>query len=103
MPYDWLPQQTRLKFNDLIRIQNLLIFMNMRAILLKLTATDPTRLKIETAKQPDIFETAKRPNMFKPNTKIDQKQAQRETLRSTNIIVEQTQVHRDKPRSIVGL
>jgi hypothetical protein len=40
---------------------------------------------------------------FKPNTKIDQKQAHRETLRSTNIIVEQTQVHRDKPQSIVEL
>jgi hypothetical protein len=28
---------------------------------------------------------------IKPNTKIDQKQAHRETLRSTNTIVEQTQ------------
>jgi hypothetical protein len=37
----------------------MLIFMNMRAIFLQLTATDPTRLKIETAKQPDIFERAK--------------------------------------------
>jgi hypothetical protein len=35
-------------------------FMNMRAIFLQLTATDPTRLKIETAKRPSIFETAKR-------------------------------------------
>jgi hypothetical protein len=35
-------------------------FMNMRAIFLQLTETDPTSLKIETAKQPDIFETAKR-------------------------------------------
>jgi hypothetical protein len=82
----------------------MIIFMNMRAIFLQLTATDPTwRLKIKTAKRPDIFETAKRPDIFKPNTKIDQKQAHRETLRSTNIIVEQTQVHRDKPRSIVEL
>jgi hypothetical protein len=72
----------------------MLIFKNMRAIFLQLTATDPTRLKIETAKRPDVF---------KPNTKIDQKQAQRETLRSTNTIVEQTQVHRGKPRSIVEL
>jgi hypothetical protein len=78
-------------------------FMNMRAIFLQLTATDPARLKIETAKRPDIFETAKRADIFKPNTKIDQRQAHRETLRSTNIIVEQTQVHRDKPRSIVEL
>jgi hypothetical protein len=38
----------------------MLIFMNMRAIFLQLTATDPTRFKIKTAKQPDIF---------KPNTK----------------------------------
>jgi hypothetical protein len=103
IPYDWLPQQTRLKFNNLIGIQNLLILMNMRANFIKLTATDPTRLKIETAKRPDIFETAKRPNIFKPNTEIDQKQAQHETLRSTNIIIEQTQVHLDKPRSIVEL
>jgi hypothetical protein len=79
----------------------MLIFMNMRAIFLQLTATDPMRLKIETAKWPDILEMAKRPDIFKPNTKIDQKQAHRETLRSANIIVEQTQVHRDKPRSIV--
>jgi hypothetical protein len=77
--------------------------MNMRTIFLQLTATDPARLKIETAKRPDIFETAKRPDIFKPNTKIDQKQAHRETLRSTNIIVEQTQVHRDKPCYIVEL
>jgi hypothetical protein len=34
-------------------------FMNMRAIFLQLTATDPARLKIETAKRPDIFEAAK--------------------------------------------
>jgi hypothetical protein len=81
----------------------MLIFMNMRAIFLQLTATDPMRLKIETAKRPDIFETAKRPGIFKPNTKIDQKQFHRETLRSTNTIVKQTQVHRDKPRSIVEL
>jgi LPS O-antigen subunit length determinant protein (WzzB/FepE family) len=72
----------------------MLIFMNMRDIFLQLTATDPTRLKIETAKRPDIF---------KPNTKIEQKQAHREKLRSTNTIVEQTQVHRDKPRPIVEL
>jgi hypothetical protein len=72
--------------------------MNMRAILLQLTAT-----KIEMAKRPDIFESAKRPGIFKPNTKIDQKQAQRKTLRSTNIKIEQTQVHRNKPRSIVEL
>jgi hypothetical protein len=78
-------------------------FLNMCAIFLQLTATDPARLKIETAKRPDIFETAKRPDIFKPNTKIDQRQAHRETLRSTNIIVEQAQVHRDKPRSIVKL
>jgi hypothetical protein len=32
-------------------------FMNMRANFLQLTATDPARLKIETAKRPDIFET----------------------------------------------
>jgi hypothetical protein len=76
-------------------------FMNMRTIFLQLTATDPAHLKIETAKRPDIFETAKRPDIFKPNTKIDQKQAHRETLRSTNIIVEQTRVHQDNPRSIV--
>jgi hypothetical protein len=81
----------------------MLIFMNMRAIFLQLTATDPRCLKIKTAKQPDIFEMAKRPDIFKPNTKIDQKQAHRETLRSTNIIVEQTQVHHDKSRSIVEL
>jgi hypothetical protein len=81
----------------------MLIFMNMRAIFLQLTATDPTRLKIETAKRPNIFETAKRPGIFKPNTKIDQKQAHRKTPRSTNTIVEQTEVHRDKPRSSVEL
>jgi hypothetical protein len=52
-------------------------FMNMRVIFLQLSATDPTRLKIETAKRPDIF---------KPNTKIEQKQAHRKTLCSTNTI-----------------
>jgi hypothetical protein len=72
----------------------MLIFMNMRDIFLQLTATDPMRLKIETAKRPDIF---------KPNTKIEQKQAHREKLRSTNTIVEQTQVHGDKPGPIVEL
>jgi hypothetical protein len=71
-------------------------FLNMRAIFLQLTATDPTRLKIETANGLTY-------SKLKPNTKIDQKQAHRETLRSTNIIVEHTQVHRDKPRSIVEL
>jgi hypothetical protein len=81
----------------------MIIFMNMRAIFLQLTATDPMRLKIETAKWPDIFKTAKRPDIFKPNTKIDQKKAHCETLCSTNIIVEETQVHREKPRSIVEL
>jgi hypothetical protein len=35
-------------------------FMNMRAIFSQLTATDPARLNIETAKRHDIFETAKR-------------------------------------------
>jgi hypothetical protein len=57
---------------------------------------------------PSAFENRKRRNgltysKLKPNTKIDQKQAHCETLRPTNIIVEQTQVHRDKPRSIVEL
>jgi hypothetical protein len=61
-------------------------FMNMRAIFLQLTATDPARLKIETARHIRNGET----ETFKPNTNIDQKQAHRETLRSTNIIVEQT-------------
>jgi hypothetical protein len=61
-----------------------------------LTATNPTRL---TARHIRNGET----DTFKPNTKIDQKQSHRETLRSTDIIVEQTQVHRDKPRSIVEL
>jgi hypothetical protein len=78
-------------------------FMNMHTIFLQLTATDPARLKIETAKQPDIFEKAKRPDIFKPNTKIDQRQAHRKTLRPSNITVELTQVHCDKPRSIVEL
>jgi hypothetical protein len=55
----------------------MLIFMNMRAIILQLTTTDPTRLKIETAK---------RPNIFKLNTKIEQKQVHSKTLRSTNKI-----------------
>jgi LPS O-antigen subunit length determinant protein (WzzB/FepE family) len=68
--------------------------MNMRDIFLQLIATDPTRLKIETAKRPDIF---------KPNKKIDQKQAHRKKLRSTNTKVEQTQAHRGKPRPIVEL
>jgi LPS O-antigen subunit length determinant protein (WzzB/FepE family) len=63
-------------------------------IFLQLTATDPTRLKIETAKRPDIF---------KPNTKIEQKQAHRKKLRSTNTKVEEIQAHRNRPRPIVEL
>jgi hypothetical protein len=69
----------------------MLIFMNMRDISLQLTATDPTRLKIDHSPASST------------NTKIEQKQAHHDKIRSTDTNIEQTQAHHDKLRPIVDL
>jgi hypothetical protein len=120
IPYDWLPQQTRLKFNNLIGIYSKYDFKIKNVHIYDQFYEHARHFLTINRNRPNAFEnrngeTANRngetarhirngeTETFKPNTKIDQKQAHRETLRSTNIIVEQTQVHRDKPRSIVEL